>query len=239
MILSQGNLMLKLCHIFQFQCKQCNFIQLIQSPSLQTRKEYKKWTNHQVAIVFMSPVLPAPPILDSPPRSILQDTQSSSSKQCQCLFSNFPYHPISYRLLQYPQPSNILNRQVANNARVQFSNFSCPPKSSRLFQYPQFCTILDHNKANDSSVSFLDSSIIQSRPGSSRILSHPISSIIKQQTMLDLTPLVLQSRPWSSKIFNNQVTNNASLSLSLSNSSYLSISSTLLQYPQSSSSKQW
>ena len=107
-----------------------NFIQLIQSPSLQTRKEYKKWTNHQVAIVFMSPVLPAPPILDSSPRSILQVTQSSSSKQCQCLFSNFPYHPISYRLLQYPQPSNILNRQVANNACVWFSHFSCPPKSS-------------------------------------------------------------------------------------------------------------
>ena len=213
--------MLKLCHIFQFQCKQCNFIQLIQSPSLQTHKKYKKWTNHQVAIVFMCPVLPAPPIFNSPPRSILQDTQSSSSKQCQCLFSNFPYHPISCRLLQYPQPSNILNRQVASNACVQFSNFSCPPKPSWLFQYPQFCTILNHNTANYSSVSSLDSSIIQSRPGSSRILIHPISSIIKQQTMLDLTPLVLQSGPCSSKIFHHQVTNNASLSLS--NSSYIYI----------------
>ena len=54
--------------------------------------------------------------------------------------------------------------------------------------------------------------------------------------MLDLTPLVLQSRPCSSKIFNNQVTNNASLSLS--NFSYQSISSTLLHDPLSSSSKQ-
>ena len=98
-------------------------MQLTQSPSLQTCKEYKKWTTNQMAIVLISPILPAPsissapPILKSPPRSFLQDTQSSNSKQCQWAFSNFLYYSISYRLPQNPQPSNIHNHQVASNAK--------------------------------------------------------------------------------------------------------------------------
>ena len=97
---------------------------------------------------------------------------------------------------------------------VLFSNFSCPPKSSRLFQYPQFPMILNHHIANNSSVSFLDSSIIQSRPGSSRILSHPRSSISKEQTMLVClcqTPHIYPSGSFSSMILYHQEANNASL----------------------------
>ena len=71
-----------------------------------------------------SPVVPAPCI--SPTPLILQSRPAYSKVNHQVAnnapeyFSNFPYFPVSYRLLQDPQPPNILNHQVANHASVSF-----------------------------------------------------------------------------------------------------------------------
>ena len=160
-------------------------MQLIQPPSLQTCKEYKKWTDYEVAIVTRSTVPPAPSIHLTTPRSICLYTKYTHqvSNNASVYFSTFHYNPILYSYapsrsstLQYAQS------QSSKNAHVYFSNISCHPL------------------------------IIQSRPGSSRILyqsilQDPQWSNSKQCCCV---PHLIISLDYS-KILNHQAANNASL----------------------------
>ena len=122
-------------------------MQLIQPPSLQTCKDYKKWTDYEVAIVTRSAVPPAPSIHLNATRSIYYDTKYTHqvANNSSVYFLTFHYNPISFSYAPFRSSTlQYVQSQSSKNAHVYFSNISCHPL------------------------------IIQSRPGSSRILNQSI-----------------------------------------------------------------
>ena len=150
--------------------------------------------------VFLQLLLSSNPVQTSA-RSILQDAQSSSSKQCPWVFlKRSVFSSLIYRLLQDLQPSNILNHQVANNV--------FPSIALRLLEDPQSSKILTNQIASNATVS-LTHLIVQTSPRSSNsnqgyfaFFKLPLSSNLVPAPPRSLiqTPHILPSRPSSSKI---------------------------------------
>ena len=144
-LFSHCTLMTKLRYIFY--CKTQFHAVYFNPPSLQTCKEYKKWTDYQVAIVTRSTVPPAPSIHLNTTRSIYYDTKYTHqvANNSSVYFLTFHYNPISFSYAHFRSSTlQYVQSQSSKNAHVYFSNISCHPL------------------------------IIQSRPGSSRIFNQSI-----------------------------------------------------------------
>ena len=139
--------------------------------------------------VFLQLLLSSNPVQTSA-RSILQDAQSSSSKQCPWVFlKRSIFSSLIYRLLQDLQPSNILNHQVANNV--------FPSIALRLLEDLQSSKILTNQKASNATVS-LTHLIVQTSPRSKAIL--PFSNSPYPPILFLLLP-----DPWSKLLISSHL----------------------------------